>query len=1172
MLIALGANAGTAAAVDCLPTDNEITCENRQPGNPPSQWDVSGAGDDGIQGYATDISVDQGQTVNFKVDTASTDYRLDIYRLGYYNGDGARLITTVQPTAPPDVQPDCLDDALTGLVDCGNWAQSASWAVPAAAVSGVYIAHLVREDGPAEESHVVFIVRDDDGNSDLLVQTDDTTWQAYNRYGGNSLYTGSPAGRAYKVSYNRPFTSRGPTPEDWVFNATSPLIRWIERNGYDVSYFTGVDSHRFGAEIQEHDAFISVGHDEYWSAGQRNNVSGARNAGTSLAFFSGNEVFWKTRWENSIDGADTSHRTLVSYKETHAGAKIDPAPEWTGTWRDNRPFNPEGPNPENELTGTMFQVNSGTSEIEVPEADGNMRLWRNTDPADLAPGQTEDLSANTLGYEWDEAPDNSSRPPGLVYNSSTTRNGVEVLQDNGSTYALGTATHHLTQYRDANGAGPGDDALVFGAGTIQWAWGLDGVHDRGGSTPDPDMQQATANLFADMGAQPQTLQSGLVAATASTDTTAPSSLIESPLPGADVESGAPFEISGTANDTGGGVVGAVEVSTDDGATWHPATGRENWTYTWTPGPTGSATIRTRATDDSGNIETPGAGVTVDVIPRSCPCSIWNDSFTGPGSGDTSAVELGVRFRSDDDGFITGLRFYKTAGNTGTHIGSLWANGGGSPLATATFSGESATGWQEVTFGAPVAITADTTYVASYHAPNGNYAALNGYFASGGFDSPPLHALGDGVDGANGVYRYGAGGVFPTDTFASSNYLVDVVFENDVGPDTTPPTITGRTPANGASGVATGTDVTATFNEPMDAATINATNVELRDPGNALVPATVTYNPANRRATLNPDANLQNSTTYTATVKGGPGGVEDDADPGNPLAADSTWSFTTAAPPPPPPDEGPGGPILVISDSSNPFTRYYAEILRSEGLNEFTVTDRTLVTPAVLNAHDVVVLGETGLSAAQVTMLDTWVNAGGNLIAMRPDPQLAGLLGLTDTPNTLANAYIQVDTGSPPGAGIVGQTMQFHSTADRYTPNGAQTIATLYSDASTSTPNPAVTLKDVGGNGGQAAAFTYDLARSVVYTRQGNPAWSGDERDSAVGGSQLIRSDDLFYGAKPGDVQPDWVDLNKVAIPQADEQQHLLSQPDPADEPGPQAVAQVLVPATRRKGGGGADRR
>ena len=160
--------------------------------------------------------------------------------------------------------------------------------------------------------------------------------------------------------------------------------------------------------------------------------------------------------------------------------------------------------------------------------------------------------------------------------------------------------------------------------------------------------------------------------------------------------------------------------------------------------------------------------------------------------------------------------------------------------------------------------------------------------------------------------------------------------------------------------------------------------------------------------------------------------------------------------------------------------------------------------------------------------------------MRPDSQLTGLLGLSSPTGTLANGYLKVDTSAPPGQGIVGQTIQYHGSADRYTTAGAQTIATLYSDAATATSNPAVTMRSVGTNGGHAAAFTYDLARSVVYTHQGNPAWAGQERDSGVGGGQLIRSDDLFFGAKEGDVQPDWVNLEKVAIPQADEQQHLLA--------------------------------
>ncbi len=210
----------------------------------------------------------------------------------------------------------------------------------------------------------MFIVRNDASTSDIVVQTSDTTWQAYNNYGGNSLYTGGPGtgpARAYKVSYNRPFATRGVDGgQDWVFNAEYPMVRWLEANGYDVSYITGVDTDRAASLLLSHRTFLSVGHDEYWSGAQRANVEAARNAGVNLAFFSGNEVFWKTRWENSIDGTGTAYRTLVSYKETHANAKIDPSAEWTGTWRDPR-FSPpaDGGRPENALTGTIFLVNYG---------------------------------------------------------------------------------------------------------------------------------------------------------------------------------------------------------------------------------------------------------------------------------------------------------------------------------------------------------------------------------------------------------------------------------------------------------------------------------------------------------------------------------------------------------------------------------------------------------------------------------------------------------------------------------------------------------------------------------------------------------------------------------------------------------------------------------------------
>ena len=767
----------TGVPVNCAA--NPTVAENCLPGNPASEWDVVGVGDPSIQGFATDISVNRGQTVSFKVDTSATDYRFDIYRLGYYGGLGARKITTVSPSATlPQAQPACLNDATIGLIDCGNWAVSGSWAVPTDAASGIYIAKLVRTD-TGGASHIVFVVRDDASPADVLFQTADTTWQAYNDYGGKSLYAPSQAERAYKVSYNRPFRTRAVDGgQDWLFNAEYPMVRWLEANGYHVSYTTGVDSDRNGALIQNHKVFMSNGHDEYWSAGQRANVEAARDAGVHLAFFSGNEVFWKTRWENSVAGPSTPYRTLVSYKETHDNAKIDPSAEWTGTWRDPR-FSPpaDGGRPENALTGTIFMVNDGAdASIVVPEPEGKARFWRNTDIATLAPGTSATLPFGTLGYEWDSDLDNGFRPAGLVRLSSTTVTNAPVLQDFGSTFASGTANHALTLYRAPSGA------LVFGAGTVQWAWGLDAAHDRAGTPVDVRMQQATVNLLADMTVQPATLQPGLAAAFASSDSIAPASVIVSPAAGTAFEEGAEVTISGTATDAGGGIVGGVEVSVDGGVTWRRAEGRETWTYATTLSATGEITLKSRAVDDSGNLEVPGAGTTVTVSEITCPCSIWNDSATPVNveDPDTRSVEVGVKFRSDVDGFITGIRFYKGPNNGGTHVGNLWASDG-TPLGSATFTTESASGWQQVSFATPVAIQANVVYVASYFAPQGRFAGDSNYFAGSGVDRGVLHALQDGVSGGNGVFVYTASSAFPTQSSGAANYWVDIVFVPDAGP-------------------------------------------------------------------------------------------------------------------------------------------------------------------------------------------------------------------------------------------------------------------------------------------------------------------------------------------------------------------------------------------------------
>src|SRR5882672_7194978 len=167
---------------------NDIVCENSKTGTPSSQWDVGNgsAGDPSIQGFATDISVAQGGTISFKVKSTASAYRLDLYRMGYYAGNGARLITTLNPSVSlPQSQPACISDSSTKLYDCGNWAVSATWNVPSNATSGIYFVHLVRPD-TGGDSHIVFVVRNDSSHSNILFQTSDETWQAYNDWGGST--------------------------------------------------------------------------------------------------------------------------------------------------------------------------------------------------------------------------------------------------------------------------------------------------------------------------------------------------------------------------------------------------------------------------------------------------------------------------------------------------------------------------------------------------------------------------------------------------------------------------------------------------------------------------------------------------------------------------------------------------------------------------------------------------------------------------------------------------------------------------------------------------------------------------------------------------------------------------------------------------------------------------
>ena len=766
-------------------TGNPIATENALPGNPISEWGVPDFRDNRIAGFTTNMSVNSGETVRFKIDVqGGANYTLKIYRIGYYAGNGARLITDLG-TLSGTAQPAGVSDPVTGLLDCDNWSESASWAVPISAVSGLYVAKIERTGGGS--NHIVFIVRNDNSNSDIYFQMPDATWQAYNGYGGNSTYDGNtsyPNGHAVKVSYNRPlfpynslFNTDG-RGADWYMNAEYPMIRWLERNGYDVTYTSSNDMDNNGARLLNHKLLIFIAHDEYWSKEQRDNVEAARAAGVHLAFFTGNEVYWKIRWEDNNGSED---RTLVCYKEglmgngslgeRTCGTKCDvSSPVWTGLWRTGGNY--DAGKPENELLGQISWTEAPDAPIQVPAYYKKLRFWRNTTIPSMTSGQTTALGSKTLGYEWDYEQYPDSYPKGRITLSSTTLNGLN---------------HKLSLYRHSSGA------LVFGAGTIQWSWGLDGKHYGGTTEVNRNMQQATMNLFADMGVQPYTMQSNLVAATQSTDFIAPTSTITSPSNGASFPARSQVTLTGTATDAS--VVAGIEVSVDGGTTWKVATtvsdpdGTVSWTYVWSPSAPGTINVKTRGYDDSGNIEVAGTGITLNITPPGYPFTIFEPTDVPAQDFEDSPMELGVKFRANTTGFITGIRFYKGNNNGGTHVGNLWTSAG-VQLAQVTFTSETATGWQQADFATPVAVTEGLTYVASYHNPTGNFSTRSNFFTQeypvGPTSSWPLQALANSA-GGNGVYTYSSSPSFPTSSSGAANYYVDVVFTNTLA---VPATLSG----------------------------------------------------------------------------------------------------------------------------------------------------------------------------------------------------------------------------------------------------------------------------------------------------------------------------------------------------------------------------------------------
>ncbi|NUR76899.1 MAG: hypothetical protein HOQ28_11530 [Thermoleophilia bacterium] len=488
-------------------TGNAIVLENCYPGNNP--WNVRNAATiaaGGIEGYATAASINKGDSVGLKVNSADgSTFRVEIYRTGYYGGAGARLFSVISGVAG-GAQPACTTNATTtGLIDCSNWSTSLTLTTTQDWPTGTYAIRLVREDTGAD-NQILVVVRDDARKAQVVYGVGFATFEAYNNYGGKSLYDFNSTGgvtvagtpRAVKVSYDRPFEQPRSGLRDWYTRTEIATVYWLEQQGYDVSYVANTDIGTTPTLIQGVKAYISPAHDEYVSAPMRNAMTAARDSGTSLFFSGGNEIYWKIRFENGPNGGQ--NRIQVTYKSTQSGS-ADPSGDPTGTWRD-----PNGANaPENGLTGIMYVGDNDNTyfPLVVSAVEGADRVYRYTPLASQPAGTSTRLGTALVGWEWDARVDNGQEPPGVKTLATSPVTG-ELIQNNGANYnPSGSTGVNMVKYTAASGA------LVFSTGTNHWNRGL--ARNAGGvGDPDARIQQITTNVLVDMGATPQTPSPGIV--------------------------------------------------------------------------------------------------------------------------------------------------------------------------------------------------------------------------------------------------------------------------------------------------------------------------------------------------------------------------------------------------------------------------------------------------------------------------------------------------------------------------------------------------------------------------------------------------------------------------------------------------------------------------------------
>ena len=448
---------------------NPLQIENARPGT--GSWRLSSEALGQIEGYGSATSINLGETIRIYVNTAEQTYTINVFRLGWYEGAGGRLVHgPVQRTGVRQEIPK--PHPVTGLVEC-DWKDPYTLTIPTDWVSGAYLVKLTA-NASRKEKYVLFVVRDDARRSNHNFQLTVTTSQAYNAWGGKSLYPHNSTGEAAdKVSFDRPYTDGSGTGNflwRWEYNA----VRFLEREGFDVTYSTNIDTHRDAAQLRNHADLLSFGHDEYWTHEMRTNVEAAIAAGVHMGFFSANNCYWQIRLEPSgVTGEP--HRTIVGYKQD-ALTKDPFAIDFdhrndafvTTKWRD-APVN----RPEGQLLGVEYVYNPVDGDVVIDNVNAAPWVFENTG---LTRGS---VLPGLLGYEVDAVTFNS--PVGTTrlaqspfYNEATKR----------------TEYSHMAFYTAPSGA------IVFSTGTIQWSWGLDDWRgtDRTSRVSAP-AQQITRNVL-----------------------------------------------------------------------------------------------------------------------------------------------------------------------------------------------------------------------------------------------------------------------------------------------------------------------------------------------------------------------------------------------------------------------------------------------------------------------------------------------------------------------------------------------------------------------------------------------------------------------------------------------------------------------------------------------------